>query len=219
MWSLRHVEKLDLQANRISQWSYGLQELPHYIGLFKDLKYLYLEHNSLTSLPTTLQLCQELEELKVNFNRLNSLPGYLLHFPKLKVISRHDNPFDFNISNIQPHPIEDNINIGPGYDDGKKKKKGFSCDSLCVLSAKTVVKHMHVFTVDDVSLLQIPKTLRESLYDMFKTVAYCNHCHKGITIKEGKTPVLWLLDLLSFCLYICFFDTDINFEHIHQEIT
>ncbi|XP_057317043.1 uncharacterized protein LOC130658036 [Hydractinia symbiolongicarpus] len=184
MWHLRNVEKLDLsltydESRRQDEGKFKKRtSLPHYIGVFRELKHLNLEGNAYDSLPSTLRLCQKLEVLKLFNNKFQALPLFLLHMPNLKVLSRHDNKFDFNID----HPWQQKLVKGNNDTQDMHVR---SCMSLRMCSAVSVVKSLHVSNVDNFDLLGVPHTLVKILFDALNIVNCCDHCGKGVLREES----------------------------------
>jgi hypothetical protein len=70
-----------------------LSSLPSEIGQCSRMQKLMLAGNQLTALPATLANCTQLELLRISANQLSLLPDWLLTMPKLAWLAYAGNPF------------------------------------------------------------------------------------------------------------------------------
>lgn len=87
LWKLRHLKKLILTDNQIS-------ELPPDIGKLCFLEELHLNHMGLESLPAQLFDLENLKKLIACENRLTSLPPEIKCLTKLEELDLSSNPLD-----------------------------------------------------------------------------------------------------------------------------
>lgn len=70
-----------------------LDSLPASIGLFKNIRELYLSDNRFTSIPKEIGELKELKSLSFAACKLTALPEELFTLPKLKELFINDNSF------------------------------------------------------------------------------------------------------------------------------
>jgi hypothetical protein len=70
-----------------------LSSLPNGIGRCSRMQKLMLAGNQLTELPATLAACTQIELLRISANQLSLLPDWLLTMPKLTWLAYAGNPF------------------------------------------------------------------------------------------------------------------------------
>ena len=70
---------------------YGLYSIPIDIGIFYNLKELYLKDNFLSNIPFSMQNFRQLEILVLKNNRLSEEPSHLIFLQKLKILDMSDN--------------------------------------------------------------------------------------------------------------------------------
>jgi len=89
-----------------------IKELPENFGELKDLKYLILNNNNITSLPSSIGNCINLEEVDLSNNKLTEIPTELWAFNKLTELNLSNNPFnseDMIISQKVPDLIREHL--------------------------------------------------------------------------------------------------------------
>jgi Leucine-rich repeat (LRR) protein len=82
-----HSRLKNLQFTNIS-----LQTLPLWLGYFKELEVLTLNHNHLQIFPSELVLLRKLERINLDHNRLHHFPEVLEQLPSLRHLSLDKNP-------------------------------------------------------------------------------------------------------------------------------
>ncbi|MFW9988081.1 MAG: leucine-rich repeat domain-containing protein [Candidatus Odinarchaeota archaeon] len=75
----------------ISATGQFITQLPEDLGLFKDLKYLILNNNSITTLPNSIGNCIKLEEVNLSNNQITELPESFSNLTAIKNLNLSNN--------------------------------------------------------------------------------------------------------------------------------
>jgi len=111
-----HPDALDKQLKWLILTDNKLSSLPSTIGRCTKLQKLMLSGNQITDLPLEIKNCQNLELVRLASNKLNDPPIGLLKLPKLSWVAFSDNPF------LENHKKNSSSNDDDENEDDKELK-------------------------------------------------------------------------------------------------